>query len=412
MSKVLNCAVCLDDITENPEFLPCIHAFHTECINSWIKEKPLCPVCKVPIYISTPDQLTRYNEYKTQMDRAREEESKFFQDLSAGRIANQPRSIFNNIRTGFIRDRNGAIVNPIEPLVVHANPAPNAPAPNAPAPNAPAPMVVDIAYYPYNIAPAIHADFDSDDDDDLPDLENADDNANEMPRYPNNNVFDYISNNISNIINNANGINNVPDDENNVMDNIYRYSMLIQSIQAALGGRTPVDMPADGAPPVDMPADGAPPESPYSQPNANEIPPNSNPRSVLSNQLRDALDRYDLTNNLVDALRHQYTGEFVFPRNYIRNLSNDYPPEPITQELLDLPHRSNNTPVNNMPITSDDDSDDDSDNYDERPDAVEAVVVAYDANAIAADIVSDRVIDNIDSGISGDSEESGANDSN
>ena len=59
--KVINCQICLEDIENDIDFLPCIHGFHSDCINNWIKEKPICPICKVPIYINTPELLNLYN---------------------------------------------------------------------------------------------------------------------------------------------------------------------------------------------------------------------------------------------------------------------------------------------------------------------------------------------------------------
>ena len=87
--KILNCAICLEDIESEVQFLPCIHAFHGECINEWIREQPVCPICKVPVYVNTPDQLDRYNHHKSYQDRAAEEEAMFFQRVSAGVYNNE-----------------------------------------------------------------------------------------------------------------------------------------------------------------------------------------------------------------------------------------------------------------------------------------------------------------------------------
>jgi hypothetical protein len=60
--KIFYCSICLEDIEDNVEFLPCIHGFHKECIDKWVNEKPLCPICKIPIMLNTVEQLGRYNE--------------------------------------------------------------------------------------------------------------------------------------------------------------------------------------------------------------------------------------------------------------------------------------------------------------------------------------------------------------
>ena len=85
--KILHCTICLEDILDDLEFLPCIHEFHKSCIDELIKETPicpLCPVCKIPIYVNTKSQLDDYKIYKEYNDKKNEEESAFFQRVSAG----------------------------------------------------------------------------------------------------------------------------------------------------------------------------------------------------------------------------------------------------------------------------------------------------------------------------------------
>ena len=84
IKKVIICSICLDDIEKDIEFLPCIHGFHRECIDEWIKEKPECPICKVPVYVNTPEQLDMYNYYKDRRERISHEESRFFHQISTG----------------------------------------------------------------------------------------------------------------------------------------------------------------------------------------------------------------------------------------------------------------------------------------------------------------------------------------
>jgi len=45
-----SCVICLDDLDEDIKYLRCIHAFHTNCINEWERQKSECPICKTPIY--------------------------------------------------------------------------------------------------------------------------------------------------------------------------------------------------------------------------------------------------------------------------------------------------------------------------------------------------------------------------
>ncbi|GAQ77741.1 hypothetical protein KFL_000030200 [Klebsormidium nitens] len=46
------CAICLVEYEEGTCLrpLPCEHAFHTACIDMWLKKDPSCPLCKRPLY--------------------------------------------------------------------------------------------------------------------------------------------------------------------------------------------------------------------------------------------------------------------------------------------------------------------------------------------------------------------------
>lgn len=42
------CSICLTDF-ENDEkirFLPCLHRFHSSCVDPWLKSNSKCPLCK------------------------------------------------------------------------------------------------------------------------------------------------------------------------------------------------------------------------------------------------------------------------------------------------------------------------------------------------------------------------------
>lgn len=89
--KIIHCSICLEDIENDIEFLPCIHGFHRKCIDGWINENPLCPlcpICKVPLFLNTAEELSAYNEYKQHQDNIRDEESQFFQRVSSGQYDN------------------------------------------------------------------------------------------------------------------------------------------------------------------------------------------------------------------------------------------------------------------------------------------------------------------------------------
>ncbi|KAL9238630.1 hypothetical protein vseg_013026 [Gypsophila vaccaria] len=45
------CCICLEPYIDNDELreLPCVHVFHTECVDSWLKINASCPLCKFEI---------------------------------------------------------------------------------------------------------------------------------------------------------------------------------------------------------------------------------------------------------------------------------------------------------------------------------------------------------------------------
>ena len=45
----MECSICLEELNENTTTLKnCDHTFHTNCVNSWLKIKPSCPLCRTP----------------------------------------------------------------------------------------------------------------------------------------------------------------------------------------------------------------------------------------------------------------------------------------------------------------------------------------------------------------------------
>lgn len=39
------CSICLEDMVNNIEALPCGHLFHVKCIRLWLKHQRVCPIC-------------------------------------------------------------------------------------------------------------------------------------------------------------------------------------------------------------------------------------------------------------------------------------------------------------------------------------------------------------------------------
>jgi hypothetical protein len=88
---LINCTICLEDIIDDTDFLPCAHCFHHKCISQWLNMDPSqqkCPICKIPIHITSIEQLTAYNETRAQEEIYSEEEARYFHAISAGTYQN------------------------------------------------------------------------------------------------------------------------------------------------------------------------------------------------------------------------------------------------------------------------------------------------------------------------------------
>jgi len=49
--ELRSCCVCLEDVTVGARVrtLPCLHTFHAECAEEWLKKKKVCPLCQFSI---------------------------------------------------------------------------------------------------------------------------------------------------------------------------------------------------------------------------------------------------------------------------------------------------------------------------------------------------------------------------
>ena len=46
--NAINCAICIEQLKTGNQVkkLDCNHSFHGKCINDWLKQKLICPLCK------------------------------------------------------------------------------------------------------------------------------------------------------------------------------------------------------------------------------------------------------------------------------------------------------------------------------------------------------------------------------
>jgi hypothetical protein len=54
-----NCTICLSDYEEGETLrtLPCFHIFHKDCIDDWLKQSKVCPVCKYQVDTVQPSYV-------------------------------------------------------------------------------------------------------------------------------------------------------------------------------------------------------------------------------------------------------------------------------------------------------------------------------------------------------------------
>ncbi|XP_052197951.1 E3 ubiquitin-protein ligase SDIR1-like [Diospyros lotus] len=56
-SEELTCTICLEQVNmgELVRSLPCLHQFHTNCIDPWLRQQGTCPVCKLAVGSGWPE---------------------------------------------------------------------------------------------------------------------------------------------------------------------------------------------------------------------------------------------------------------------------------------------------------------------------------------------------------------------
>ncbi|CAN5972803.1 unnamed protein product [Sphagnum jensenii] len=56
LDEELTCSICLEQVKDGElvRSLPCVHQFHSMCIDQWLKQQATCPVCKFRLGTSQP----------------------------------------------------------------------------------------------------------------------------------------------------------------------------------------------------------------------------------------------------------------------------------------------------------------------------------------------------------------------
>ena len=73
MENIKKCSICLEPIeTNNIYFLPCIHFFHSSCIDNWLYRKIICPICRIPVFVNSPDILQKYLSFRDKQKNCQE----------------------------------------------------------------------------------------------------------------------------------------------------------------------------------------------------------------------------------------------------------------------------------------------------------------------------------------------------
>ena len=88
MSTTTTCIFCMESVDDDYHYLPCAHLYHSACVYVWLKDNSVCPLCKIPVYISSHEQLNEYNSHKGVRDRQAEDDSVFLQRVSSGAYDN------------------------------------------------------------------------------------------------------------------------------------------------------------------------------------------------------------------------------------------------------------------------------------------------------------------------------------
>lgn len=61
--SIKECVICLEELDDEPYFLPCWHKFHVKCIISWLSKNPICPICKMPFFIDSNEKLELFRQF-------------------------------------------------------------------------------------------------------------------------------------------------------------------------------------------------------------------------------------------------------------------------------------------------------------------------------------------------------------
>jgi len=72
------CAICMEDFEENETLkkLVCEHRFHGTCIDTWILQQPVCPLCKSNIGENLKEMKSLFSKKKKEQQKKKKDEEK------------------------------------------------------------------------------------------------------------------------------------------------------------------------------------------------------------------------------------------------------------------------------------------------------------------------------------------------
>ena len=83
----VQCSICMEMIDRtDKKTLTCNHDFHAGCINTWLRTKDTCPLCRAPQRVEEPERQTISSRYTFNEDPFTREIERLQRDYRTGRV--------------------------------------------------------------------------------------------------------------------------------------------------------------------------------------------------------------------------------------------------------------------------------------------------------------------------------------